>query len=319
MDIKHLPVAAVAFALTTLIRRRCLRRNQSVKSHTCSSWLAAKGNSSPDSTELDGVEASISCRKSSSKSDRSRALNAAASLVLAQLLLTAVVAAIIALLMIRGATYPALAVGIGMGWLLRSFQLQSPHPGGWQPLDGEEKANKIEPVPQKPRQRPPLPPISGTWLKDAASSDSFDPIMEVMKLNGLLRGAIRLIRGVEIKLDEEEFTFAAFSVVKWFKISESYKMDGSVCLARRRDFRGRWRGVVCFNERGNLSLSYEWDAPMPGRGEDEFILKEDGRLLHVTTNWVQGQMVTYTSVYVRPGKGRGAASLSGGAAAAHEE
>jgi hypothetical protein len=48
----------------------------------------------------------------------------------------------------------------------------------------------------------------------------------------------RLLRGVEIQLDEENFSFAAFSVVKWFKIAEGYSMDGALSEVRRRDLRG---------------------------------------------------------------------------------
>lgn len=43
---------------------------------------------------------------------------------------------------------------------------------------------------------------------------------------------------MEIQLDEKNFSFAAFSVVKWFKIVEGYSMGGAVSEVRRRDLRG---------------------------------------------------------------------------------
>ncbi len=50
---------------------------------------------------------------------------------------------------------------------------------------------------------------------------------------------------------------------------------------------------------GTLLLSYEWDAPLTGRGEDEFVINEDDRLLVMSTNWVGGEEVKYTQVYSR--------------------
>ncbi|KAI8463357.1 MAG: hypothetical protein J3K34DRAFT_444242 [Monoraphidium minutum] len=144
----------------------------------------------------------------------------------------------------------------------------------------------------------PLPPIAGTWVKDHAASDSMEEIMEVMRMNGVLKTAIRLLRGLEIKLDEQNFSFAVFSVVRWFKIAERYTMDGSVSMSRRRDLRGKMRGNVRLTPHGTLLVCYEWDDPIAGRGEDEFVIS-DGRLLVIATNWVGGREVKYTQVYVR--------------------
>ena len=52
----------------------------------------------------------------------------------------------------------------------------------------------------------------------------------------------RLLKHVEVKLDEERFSFALSSAVKWFKIVESFSMSGGVSYLRRRDLRGGGRG-----------------------------------------------------------------------------
>ena len=56
-------------------------------------------------------------------------------------------------------------------------------------------------------------------LQDFEASTSMAPVIEEMKLNGFVRTAIRLVRGVEIKHNEDVFEFGVFSVIKWFKVS----------------------------------------------------------------------------------------------------
>ena len=68
-------------------------------------------------------------------------------------------------------------------------------------------------------------------------------------------------------------------------------------LARRPT--GRQVGAARLTPHGSLLLAYEWRAPHAGRGEDEFILTSDGRLLVATTNWVGGQEIRYTQCYSR--------------------
>lgn len=41
--------------------------------------------------------------------------------------------------------------------------------------------------------------LGGVWVKDKAASDSMEPACALMQLNGLIRTAIRLIRGLEIR------------------------------------------------------------------------------------------------------------------------
>ncbi len=60
------------------------------------------------------------------------------------------------------------------------------------------------------------------------------------------------------------------------------------------------RGAARLAPRGDaLFASYEWGAPLSGRGEDEFSVGADGRLRVATTNWVGGREIKYTQVYAR--------------------
>ena len=56
------------------------------------------------------------------------------------------------------------------------------------------------------------------WLQDKSASDSMDPAMDLMQLNGLIRKAIHLVTGAQIRVTEEEFEFAVTSVIPGFKV-----------------------------------------------------------------------------------------------------
>ncbi len=43
--------------------------------------------------------------------------------------------------------------------------------------------------------------------------------IKLIELNGVVRTAIRMIRGVELKLTDSTFEFAVFSIFPWFKVS----------------------------------------------------------------------------------------------------
>jgi hypothetical protein len=59
------------------------------------------------------------------------------------------------------------------------------------------------------------------------------------------------------------------------------------------------RGAARLSGHGTLLVSYEWAAPHAGRGEDEFSITPDGRLLVQHTNWVGGREIRYKQVYTR--------------------
>eukprot|EP00879_Flechtneria_rotunda_P017482 GHRR01018330.1.p1 GENE.GHRR01018330.1~~GHRR01018330.1.p1 ORF type:complete len:164 (+),score=27.51 GHRR01018330.1:115-606(+) len=145
--------------------------------------------------------------------------------------------------------------------------------------------------------------VSPCYLQEASLSDSMEPAMTLMRLNGVVRTAVKLVKGVKLHLTEESFVFAVFSVISWFKVTEQYSMSGGISYTKRRDLRrGKARGTVRVTSDGVLRLEYEWDEPHAGQGIDEFKLDSEGKL-HVTcTLFVGGQTVCYTQVYRRRGE-----------------
>lgn len=46
-----------------------------------------------------------------------------------------------------------------------------------------------------------------------------EPAMDLMCLNGLIRKAINLVKGVDISITEDLFEMAVTSIIPWFKVS----------------------------------------------------------------------------------------------------
>ena len=74
--------------------------------------------------------------------------------------------------------------------------------------------------------------------------------LRVMHIGGLLRQAIKLVRGCNITQTDDEFVMDITSVIGWFKVRERFKLNGEVSTNRRRDWRGGARllytGAACF-------------------------------------------------------------------------
>ena len=115
----------------------------------------------------------------------------------------------------------------------------------------------LPPRRREPPLAPPTPPptarpetidaLNGVWMKDKEASDSMDPVCDLMRLNGLLRMAIGLIKGAEIfATPGESFRMDVLSGVLWFKIKEKYNLTGEEAKHRRRDFRGGEKKAVNF-------------------------------------------------------------------------
>ncbi|GFR44808.1 hypothetical protein Agub_g6144 [Astrephomene gubernaculifera] len=124
---------------------------------------------------------------------------------------------------------------------------------------------------------PPVPPpspdprLQGVWVKDPSRSEPMDEAIAAMRLNGLVRSAVRLIRGLELDVRGGRFNMAIFSVIAWFKVRESYGLDGGVGQYNRRDLRrGKHSGSVAVQPDGSLLLSLTWGEPLPGSGTDHF-------------------------------------------------
>jgi hypothetical protein len=145
-----------------------------------------------------------------------------------------------------------------------------------------------------------LSDFHGTWIKDAAASESMDAAMRLVRLNAVMRQAVKLIRGVQLSIEEDRFKFAVFSAISWFKLNEFFPWSGEVCENRRRDLRrGRSHGRVQISPKGTINLQYSWDAPHGGQATDEFSIDEQGRLRLYTVVHVDGQSASYVQVYRR--------------------
>eukprot|EP00775_Hariotina_reticulata_P006666 gene6666-6890_t len=122
----------------------------------------------------------------------------------------------------------------------------------------------------------------------------------LMGLGGLIRTAIKLVRGVKIQQDEHSFNMAVFSVFSWFKVSEQYSLDGSVSKCRRRDFRrGGHRGSLAVAGANKLLLNLQWDDPYGGVGQDVITMPSKD-VLQITSNiTVHGKTLSFRSVYNR--------------------
>ena len=56
------------------------------------------------------------------------------------------------------------------------------------------------------------------WLQDKVASDSMEPALQAMRLGRLVRSAVRLVKGVRIRLYDGCFEMAVYSAIPWFKV-----------------------------------------------------------------------------------------------------
>jgi hypothetical protein len=59
--------------------------------------------------------------------------------------------------------------------------------------------------------------------QDGQRSTPMNEALRVMGIGGLMRQAIKLVRGCDIKQTEEEFTMDITSVIGWFKARRLYR------------------------------------------------------------------------------------------------
>ncbi|BDA44299.1 hypothetical protein COCOBI_05-4830 [Coccomyxa sp. Obi] len=144
--------------------------------------------------------------------------------------------------------------------------------------------------------------LNGMWIKDKAASDSMEPAMDLMRLNGLIRRAINLVKGVDITITEDVFEMAITSIIPWFKVRERYPLTGEEKQHKRRDLRrGGARGRVSVNPNGAFRIDIAWPEPHGGTGYDLFYVEDsDPNTLHVDSLiTVGGRTATYNTVYRR--------------------
>lgn len=149
-------------------------------------------------------------------------------------------------------------------------------------------------------RRAPNVGLAGVWIKVHSRSQPMEPAMDLLKLNGLTRTAVKLVRGVEIKLQGSTFEMAVFSVISWFRVVEKYDLSGALSTWNRRDLRrGRHQGRVEILEDGNLELHLAWPEPFAGVGKDRFCLVDSESLLVTSRITVGDTTVEHDTYYER--------------------
>lgn len=59
-------------------------------------------------------------------------------------------------------------------------------------------------------------------LQDGAASDSLEPAIRLIHLNRVMRQAVRLIRGVQLGIEQDQLRFSVFSAIPWFKVGAGW-------------------------------------------------------------------------------------------------
>ena len=137
----------------------------------------------------------------------------------------------------------------------------------------------------------------GILFRDA--SDSMDPVCDLMGIGGIMRLALQCIVGSDVSFFKKNndtgafFSFAAFSVVKWFKIREAYPTWGEPARHRRRDLRpGGMHGTMTLTDTSRFSaalnrqvktpiveITNEFGGYRPGTLQEVFRWPEDGLMV----------------------------------------
>lgn len=55
-------------------------------------------------------------------------------------------------------------------------------------------------------------------LQDKAASDSMEPTLNLMKTNRLIRSAVGLVKGTQLKQSDNSFEITVLSGILWFKV-----------------------------------------------------------------------------------------------------
>jgi hypothetical protein len=61
-------------------------------------------------------------------------------------------------------------------------------------------------------------PVWVLCVQDKDASDPMDEAISLAGLSGLMKQAIKLIKGIEVKHEGDSFSFGLFSVISWFKV-----------------------------------------------------------------------------------------------------
>eukprot|EP00195_Chlamydomonas_chlamydogama_P017753 CAMPEP_0202891962 /NCGR_PEP_ID=MMETSP1392-20130828/1857_1 /ASSEMBLY_ACC=CAM_ASM_000868 /TAXON_ID=225041 /ORGANISM="Chlamydomonas chlamydogama, Strain SAG 11-48b" /LENGTH=171 /DNA_ID=CAMNT_0049575837 /DNA_START=113 /DNA_END=629 /DNA_ORIENTATION=- len=131
-----------------------------------------------------------------------------------------------------------------------------------------------------------VPNITGIWLKDKKASDSMDDMCTAMNLSFLFKQAVNLMKGIEITQDDATLVVCSISLVNWFQVKETYRMDGTPGETKRRDLRkGKTQASIKVippspeYPGGAIDMATEWGEPYAGFGNDVFSLQDQNTLI----------------------------------------
>ena len=62
---------------------------------------------------------------------------------------------------------------------------------------------------------------SGRSWQDKAASDNMEPTLQLMRVNRLIRTAVGLVKGMELRQSDHSFEMIVLSGILWFKVPAS--------------------------------------------------------------------------------------------------
>jgi hypothetical protein len=144
------------------------------------------------------------------------------------------------------------------------------------------------------------PSYTGYWRKDSEASDSMNEAMDLIHLNWIIRAAVNVITGLDLRLTAEAFTFVVTSRLK-LNVREVYPTSGEGRRHMRRDMRGGGALGRCTVTPAGISLALEWEDPLAGTEDMLFSLSDDNRTLTVRSvvTLRSGPSCVYNTVYRR--------------------
>ena len=124
--------------------------------------------------------------------------------------------------------------------------------------------------------------------------------MDLIRLNWLIRAAVNVITGLDLRLDAEAFTFVVTSRLK-LNVREVYPTSGEGRRHLRRDMRGGGALGRCTVTPAGIALALEWEDPLAGTEDMLFTLSDDNQTLTVRSavRLRSGPSCVYSTVYRR--------------------
>ena len=183
----------------------------------------------------------------------------------------------------------------------RGSPFQSLNLSNLRPKKGENRC--VETSAQAKSSFSPSSAPTGIFLRDSAMSDipSYERALALLELGKLQRlTAVQLIEGVELEQRGNLVTLRFLTVVPFFKVSEKYRLGGTLLLPRRDLRSGDQTATASIEDDGTLHLQSRWGEPNAGSVDERLKLLDGGDVLeYVSTLKVAKGTETTKQVYRR--------------------